>query len=274
LIAPHVVADTTSAQRSQATAAVDRAIGERLRLVLHAPAFQALEAPWRGVRWLLDNLDLDDDLEVHLLDITRAELLADALRCTPIPRRRRYGDGWPTAPLLSRRAALVRVRGAFFDVGASDDDLTWLSALGAIPRRPGRRAGHRQAVARERPNRAPARSPRLRLVHRRPPHWHALRHSELAPWIGLAAPRLLMRQPYGATTDPIEDIPFEEFSGPPEHAHLLWAPADWGVRCSSAARSARTDGRCSRATCCRSPTSRPASWSGTASVNCSRAPKW
>lgn len=37
-----------------------------------------------------------------------------------------------------------------------------------------------------------------------------------------------MRQPYGATTDPIEGISFEEFSGTPEHAHLLWAPAALG----------------------------------------------
>jgi len=37
-----------------------------------------------------------------------------------------------------------------------------------------------------------------------------------------------MRQPYGATTDPIADIPFEEFSGTPEHVHFLWTPAAVG----------------------------------------------
>src|SRR5688500_6231673 len=43
--------------------------------------------------------------------------------------------------------------------------------------------------------------------------WRALRRSEAAPWIGLAAPRVLLRLPYGKDTDPIEVFAFEEFAG-------------------------------------------------------------
>jgi predicted component of type VI protein secretion system len=53
----------------------------------------------------------------------------------------------------------------------------------------------------------------------------ALRRSEVARWIALAAPRILLRMPYGHRSDPIESFAFEELSGPPAAEHLLWAPA-------------------------------------------------
>lgn len=53
--------------------------------------------------------------------------------------------------------------------------------------------------------------------------WQMLRHSAVAPWIGLALPRLLMRLPYGRHTEPVEHFEFEEM--PPtqeQHQAFLW----------------------------------------------------
>jgi type VI secretion system protein ImpC len=61
VVAPHIVKDT-SAETRMFVAAVDRAIAEQMRAVLHDPAFQALEAAWRGVHWLVSNLELDESL--------------------------------------------------------------------------------------------------------------------------------------------------------------------------------------------------------------------
>src|SRR6185369_10300155 len=55
--------------------------------------------------------------------------------------------------------------------------------------------------------------------------WQALRRSEAAPWIGLAAPRVLLRLPYGKERDPIDAFSFEEFPDPPVHEHFLWGHA-------------------------------------------------
>ena len=52
--------------------------------------------------------------------------------------------------------------------------------------------------------------------------WQALRRSDAAPWIALAAPRVLLRLPYGKGSDPIEAFAFEEFVGPPVQEELLW----------------------------------------------------
>ena len=76
IVAPHIVKDT-SAQTRPYLAAVDAAIAEQMRTLLHDPAFQSLEAAWRGVQWLISSLELDENLQLHLFDVTRDELLAD-----------------------------------------------------------------------------------------------------------------------------------------------------------------------------------------------------
>ena len=73
IIAPHIVRDT-SAQTQAYVAAVDAAIAEQMRALLHDAAFQSLEAAWRGVHWLISRLELDENLQLHLFDVSREEL--------------------------------------------------------------------------------------------------------------------------------------------------------------------------------------------------------
>ena len=53
--------------------------------------------------------------------------------------------------------------------------------------------------------------------------WNDLRRSEVARWIGLVAPRLLLRRPYGARDERIEAFAFDELGNTPAHEHYLWA---------------------------------------------------
>jgi type VI secretion system protein ImpC len=55
-----------------------------------------------------------------------------------------------------------------------------------------------------------------------PTAWGALRRSNVAPWIGLAAPRVLLRLPYGTGGEAVETFRFEELTAEPEHDHFLW----------------------------------------------------
>jgi len=52
--------------------------------------------------------------------------------------------------------------------------------------------------------------------------WQALRASPQAASIGLAIPRVLMRRPYGARSDPIEAFAFEEVTDPHDPDAWLW----------------------------------------------------
>ncbi len=207
IVAPHIVPDIAPQQASH-VAAVDAAIGDQMRALLHAPSFQALEAAWRGAQWLISNLELGEDLQLHLFDLGRDELLADVVaaqgRIEHTGLYAALADRWRNQPGAESWSALV----GLYEFGPSDTDIGLLAALAVIATQAGGPllAGGDPALAA-----APAFA-----------GWQALRRSEVAPWIGLAAPRVLLRLPYGKAGDPIDSFAFEEFGATPVHEHFLW----------------------------------------------------
>ncbi len=212
VVAPHVLPDTR-AQTQAYLNAVDSAIAEQMRALLHDPAFQALEAAWRGVQWLVSSLELDEQLQLHLFDVSRDELLADVVasqgRLAETGLHRALADRWRGVPGGEPWHALA----GLFRFGPADTDIGLLAALGLAASQAGGPwlAEGDPALA------GAADDPALA-------GWRALRASEAAPWIGLAAPRVLLRLPYGRRTDPVSAFTFEEFNddGPPVHEHFLW----------------------------------------------------
>ena len=209
IVQPHIVKDTSARTRMHLEAA-DAATAAQMRALLHDPAFQSLEATWRGVQWLISSFELDENLQLHLFDVTRDELLADivsaggritqtGLHQALVDRKRDAldGQGW---------SAII----GLFAFGPSETDMGLLAALGLIASLAGGPllAAADQALTDEA---ADGSKP-----------WQALRDSEAAPWIGLATPRVLLRRPYGKGSDPIEAFAFEEFAGLPPHEEFLW----------------------------------------------------
>lgn len=204
-VAPHIVKDT-SARTAAHIAAVDFAIAHEMRALLHAPGFQSLEAAWRGIRWLISGLELDENLELHLFDVSRDELGADIVAANGRMTDTGVYGALVDRPRGARWSALV----ALFEFGPSETDIGLLAALGLIAAHVGGPllAGADLALA------DPARDW---------PAWLPLRRSEAARWIALAAPRVLLRLPYGPDSDPTDAFAFEEFAaGPPVHEHFLW----------------------------------------------------
>ena len=212
IVAPYIVKDT-SAHAGAYRAAVDTTIAAQMRALLHDPAFQSLEAAWRGVRWLISSLELDEHLQLHLFDVTREELLADIVaaqgKLAQTGLYRALVDRWRNVPGSEGWSALV----VPIEFGPSDGDIGLLAALGLVASQAGGPllAGADLELAGDA---AGARA-----------GWQALRRSEAAPWIGLAAPRVLLRLPYGTASDPIEAFAFEEFVGPPVQEQFLWGSA-------------------------------------------------
>ena len=207
IVAPHIVPDIAP-QQARYVASVDAATGEQMRALLHAPSFQALEAAWRGVQWLISNLELDEDLQLHLFDLGRDELLADVVAAQGhienTGLHAALADRWRNQPGAESWSALV----GLYEFGPSDTDIGLLAALAVIATQAGGPllAGGQPALAAAPPFAG----------------WQALRQSEVAPWIGLAAPRVLLRLPYGKAADPIDSFVFEEFGATPVHEHYLW----------------------------------------------------
>jgi type VI secretion system protein ImpC len=59
------------------TALIDEKISAQLNAILHHPDFLALEAAWRGLRFLVDRVDFSQNIKLEYLSISKADLLAD-----------------------------------------------------------------------------------------------------------------------------------------------------------------------------------------------------
>jgi type VI secretion system protein ImpC len=223
-VAPHIVPDAPPHQALY-VAAVEAAIGEQMRAILHEPQFKALEALWRGLYWLASNLETDEQLKLCILDVSRAELSADRLRA----------EGKVESSGLHRllveevedttddeRWSLIVGQYSF---GAAGEDLELLAHLGAVASH----AGAPFLAAAESglvgcgsiastPDPRDWTPPSGDAAER----WSALRKSALAPWIGLTLPRVLLRLPYGRSSDPVASFPFEELAPRREHESYLW----------------------------------------------------
>ena len=75
IVSPHITKDANP-QHRVLTEVIDAAISQFLRGLLHRQDFQNLEALWRATEKLVKE-DGSDELEVFLVDISRAELLAE-----------------------------------------------------------------------------------------------------------------------------------------------------------------------------------------------------
>ncbi len=75
VVGPHVVPELQD--QAALVAAVDESLSELMRRLLHHPDFQALEALWRSLDFLIHRVELDHTTEVVLYDVSAAELAAD-----------------------------------------------------------------------------------------------------------------------------------------------------------------------------------------------------
>ncbi len=231
IVAPHIVRDT-SAQSTAVRAAVDAATTEQMKDLLHDPVFRALEAAWRGVYWLVSNMELDGPVRLHLLDVGRAELMADmAAARDDVSRSALAGALCGPSFAASQDGGWSLIAG-LFEFGPSVQDLQLLATLGAVASLAGGAFVAAAAPAlfgcdavADLPD--PMRWTPLDVDAAR--NWSALRKSVFAPSIGLVAPRVLLRRPYGRSTDPIEQFTFEEQGATPEHETLLWGPGSLAV---------------------------------------------
>lgn len=216
LVQPHVVPGDEAARRAR-VALVDDALATRMRALLRAPAFRRLEATWRGIERLVAALGGEESIALWLLDVRADELLEDLQAAPGEPSRWALSGligGPDSATPESPGWSLVVVDHLF---GDSPGDVALLAALGSLAARTGAAllGGADASLLRGADSSRPP-------DDGGPALWNALRATDVAAWIGLAAPRVLMRQPYGRGSDPIESFAFEEADDPEDPDAYLW----------------------------------------------------
>src|SRR5580658_2040599 len=149
--------------------------GKVMRALLHHPAFQALEAAWRALDWLVRGLETGPLLKIYALDVSKADLAGSLreLRRILVDEAAGTSGGEPWALVAGN-----------FTFARTESDIRVLAGLAAIMR-----AAGAVFVAEADPNDTDSPEAARR--------WQVLRNSPEATSIGLALPRFLLRLPYG-----------------------------------------------------------------------------
>lgn len=224
LVRPHLVS-VDEDERSQMLNAVDAASGGLMRKVLHHRRFQELEAAWRGLFFLVRRTETSTDLKIYILDVSKDELhtelkssgnLADSVLYKHLIRDAVETPGSdPWAVILGNYSFAADVN----DV-ASLIRISKLAAGAQAPfvshMRPEILGIHSLA---EHPD---ASDWRLSSDSDASKLWQALRDQPESVYLGMTMPRFLARLPYGAETEPLESMAFEEISDAPVHEQYLW----------------------------------------------------
>ncbi len=220
VVGPHVVHEPDP-KVDTAIEAVDQAIAESMRRILHHPGFQALEGAWRSLYDLVQETEIGEELQLKVCSVSKTSLLnglptsAEALEDSGlyqllVGRFRRAADDDGFSVLLCNY---------FFGGGA--DDVALLASLGMMAE------AHEAAVigAAESElvgSHSLVQQPAFNDWSRQDnPFWQQLRESPMAGRIGLVLPRILGRLPYGRETDEISSFEFEEVVSW-SHEGFLW----------------------------------------------------
>ncbi|MGR1582635.1 type VI secretion system contractile sheath small subunit [Thalassobius sp. S69A] len=196
-------------------AAVDAAISGAMSAILHHPDFQALESTWRALDLMARRIPTGAALDIVLYDVSAEEWAAD------LSAQEDLGE-----------SGLFRLLAEEPRLDAAQGPLSAVFGLYTLEETP----PHAQLMARMAKicnwMNAPflaAISPKFLEVpkHERNPlvaqAWDALRALPEASFVGLAAPRFLLRLPYGTKTDPVEPFDYEEFTLREGLKGMLWA---------------------------------------------------
>jgi type VI secretion system protein ImpC len=231
-------------------AALDKRLTEQVNKIIHHEDFQKLESAWRGLHYLVNNTETDEQLKIRVMNVSKQELGKTL--------KRFKGTAWDQSPLFKKLyeeeygqfggepyGALV---GDYhFDHTPPDVELLGeISKLAASAHAPFITGASPSVMQME--SWQELANPRdLTKIFTTPEYaaWRSLRESDDARYLALCMPRFLARLPYGAKTSPVDEFDFEEDTAGATHAKYSWANAAYAMAVN-VNRSFKTYGWCSR----------------------------
>lgn len=215
-------------------AAIDAKLTEQINKIIHHPEYQQLESAWRGLHYMVNNTETDENLKIRVMDISKKELAKNL--------KKFKGTAWDQSPIFKKvyeeeygqfggEPFGAIVGDYFFDQTPADVEM--LGEMAKIAA-----SAHAPFISGASPNLMQMESwqelanPRdLTKIFLTPEYaaWRSLRESDDSKYIGLCMPRFLARPPYGATTNPVEEFDFEEDTAGADHSKYSWANAAYAM---------------------------------------------
>ena len=213
-------------------AQIDHLLSIQLNEILHHPEFQRLEASWRGLKYLLSQSETGTSLKIKVLNVSKKELLKDLQRAPEFDQsalfkkvyEEEYGvfGGTPFGCLVGDYA---------FDKSGQDMELLEkVSNVAASAHAPFISAASASMFNLD--SFTELDQPRdLAKVFDTTEYakWKAFRNTEDSRYVALTTSRILMREPYGSATVPVEAFNYEERVDGTDHEAYLWGNSAYAL---------------------------------------------
>ena len=213
-------------------AQIDHLVSIQLNEVLHNPAFQKLEASWRGLKYLLAHSETGENLKIKVFNCSKKDLLRDLQRASEFDQsamfKKVYEEefgifgGHPFGALIGD-----------YEFGKSPEDMELLEKVSQVAS-----AAHAPFLTAANANLFNLDSytelgaPRdLAKIFDTTEYakWKSFRASEDSRYVALTVPHILMREPYGKATRPVDEFDYEESVDGTDHSKYLWGNAAWAL---------------------------------------------
>lgn len=209
-------------------AELDKKLTDQLNMIMHHADFQQVEGTWRGLSYLVNNTETDEQLKIRVLNISKKDLGKTL--------RKFKGTAWDQSPLFKKmyedefgtpggEPYGCLVGDYYFDHTPQSVEI--LEGMGKIAA-----SAHAPFISAADPGLMnmdtwqELGNPRdLTKIMQTGEYasWRSLRASDDSRYIGLTMPRFISRLPYGAKTEPVEEFEFEEDTEGADHSKYCWA---------------------------------------------------
>jgi type VI secretion system protein ImpC len=217
---------------NQRIAQIDHLLSIQVNEILHHPTFQKLEASWRGLKYLLDQSETNDKLKIKVLNVSKRELLKDLQRAPEFDQSALFKKVYEEEFGVFGGAPFAAMIGDY-EFGKHPEDIELLERISQTAA--GAHAPFLSAASPEFFNLesyATLDAPRdLSKVFDSTEYakWKSFRQSEDSRYVGLTAPRMLLRLPYGKNTKTVDAFQYEEAVDGTDHNKYLWGNAAYAL---------------------------------------------
>src|SRR5271157_1959158 len=213
-------------------AEIDRLVSLQLNEVLHNPAFQKLEATWRGIWHLVNKSETSDMLKIKLLNVPKRDLLRDLQRALDFDQSAFFKKVYEEEFGVFGGAPFGALVGDY-EFGRSGEDIELLEKVAQVAA--AAHAPFLSAAAPEMINLSEfSQLPGIRDVGKvfdstEYARWKGFRATDDSRYVALTMPHVLMREPYGQDTKKIEEFAYEEGVDGRDHSKYLWGNAAYAL---------------------------------------------
>lgn len=204
--------------------ALDQKISSQMDAILHHEDFKELESTWRGLKLLVDRTDFRENVRIELLSVRKGELLEDFELSSEVPQSGLYKHVYSAGYGQFGGQPVGAIVGLYEFSPASPDMklLQYCASVGAMAHAPFLSSVGPSMFGVDSYTQLPELK-ELSAIFEGPQYakWRSLRESEDSRYVGLTAPRFLLRHPYDPVENPVKSFQYRE-TVTDDHENYLW----------------------------------------------------